>query len=92
MMSTAPKTALALLLLLASTGLAQAACPPARSGDTAAVVAANQQRLICLNREAASAATDRQRDMQIRGIENSIQTQQLQRRLDALPRFDPPHF
>ena len=82
----------ALALILVGTSVAQAACHPLAQGDTAAVIASNQQRLFCLNREAAAASDERQRDMQMRTLNNAITTQNIQRRFDNLPVYQPPRF
>jgi TolA-binding protein len=92
MMTHAPKSLIAIVLLLGGTTLAQAACPPAAGGNTAEAIAANQQRLVCLNQEVAGSAVDRQRDMQIRDMQKSIDTLSIERRFDKLPNFQPPRF
>jgi len=86
------KPSIAIALLLAATGLAQAACPPLAQGDTAEVLASNQQRLICLNREIQDAADDRQLDLQFKMLNNSVKAQDIQRRFDNLPVYVPPKF
>jgi len=78
--------------MLGAAGAAQAACPAAVAGDTPEVLAANRQRLLCLQGEIDRSARERQQDVQIQRLENAIQDQQLQRRFDALPKFEPQQF
>jgi hypothetical protein len=64
---------------------AQAACPPAASGNTAEAIEANSQRLICLQNEVAAATRQRQYELQLQQLTRSVQNLEIQRRLDALP-------
>lgn len=77
----------ALALLACSAGTALAACPTAVPGNTAEAIRANEQRLICLQREVAEAARQRDLEMKIQSLQNAIQKLQLDRRFDQLPNF-----
>lgn len=69
-------------------GVAFAACPSYVPGDTAEAVAANQARLLCLQSE-INAETDRRRfELELNMQRNAIQTLQLQRRFDQLPKIE----
>jgi hypothetical protein len=89
MMMHALKHPLGLALLLAGTGLAQAACPPLATGDTAAAIAANQQRLICLQNQISDSAVQAKRELDLKVMQDQLQTLQLQRRFDMLPKPMP---
>ncbi|MET3925069.1 hypothetical protein [Devosia sp. 2618] len=81
------KTLIAIgILTLATIAPAMAACPPEARGDTAETIAANQQRLICLNQEISTSARQKQFEMQLQNNQTAIQDLQLQRRLDSLPK------
>lgn len=84
--------ALATVLVLLITPAAMAACPSEVPGSTPEAIAANGQRLLCLQRELATATTQRRYDFELKTLENSIQAQQLQRRFDSLPAPTPPLF
>lgn len=73
-----------------SVSAAHAACPSAVAGDTPGAVRANQQRLVCLQQQTLDASAQRQRDMELRMLENRIDQLQIQRRFDALPTVPPP--
>ncbi len=79
-------------ILLATTTMAAAVCPAPLAGSTPEVLAANQQRLICLQRELEAASHDRAQDMQLRALQQQLATQDLQRRFDQLPRYEPPRW
>ncbi len=88
------KTALLGLALTALCSMAaHAACPPAVPGNTPEAVEANGQRLICLQNELTAATRLRQYDLQLKQVTQSLQSLELQRRLDALadvPVYVPP--
>ena len=67
-----------------------AACPPEAPGTTAAEIAANQARIVCLQNEVAAEARLRQMEFDIRANERRLQDLQLQQRMDSLPKFVPP--
>lgn len=82
--------AIALGLFAGSTGITYAACPAPVPGSTAEAIRANEQRILCLQREVAEAAEQRQFEMKLLTIENSIQKLELDRRFDQLPGFELP--
>ena len=82
------KFILTLALLAAGTLSATAACPPRVAESTAGAIAANQQRVICLQQEAAASATQQGIDVQIQTLDSQLQSIKLQQRLDSLPQ--PP--
>ena len=79
-------------ILLAGTAVAAGACPAPLAGSTPEVTAANQQRLICLQRELEAVSAYRAQDAKIRALQQQLATQDLQRRFDQLPRYQPPQF
>ncbi len=79
-------------ILLAGTTMVAAACPAPLAGSTPEVLAANQQRLICLQRELEADAAYRAQDARLRALQQQLATQDLQRRFDRLPRYEPPRF
>ncbi len=82
-----------IFLVALCSAAALAACPPAVSGNTPEEIHANGQRLICLQNETAAAARQRQYELQLKQLTQSVQNLELQRRLDALPRvpvYVPP--
>lgn len=85
---------IAILLVAAAVAPASAACPALVAGDTAAAVEANQQRLLCLQRELAQAGEQYQYKVEINALERRIDDIQLQRRFDSLnfPKPDTPVF
>jgi hypothetical protein len=85
----APAT-LALLMSLGATSLAAAACPAPLAGSTPEVLEANQQRLICLQQELELDTAYKAQDFQIDALQRAYDAQQLQRRFDQLPVFQPP--
>lgn len=84
--------ALAAGIIIVTTGLAQAACPSAVPGSAPDAIAANQQRILCLQNEAQQSSQQRSYDMQLQGMQNTIRDMQLQRRLDSLPKIPPPVY
>ena len=89
------KTIFVLLAFGLCVGTAQAACPPAAPGDTAAEIQANSQRLVCLQNELAAETRQRNLQFQLDALQKSQQDLRLQRRLDALPPipvYQPPVF
>lgn len=82
--------ALATGIIIVATGLAQAACPSTVPGSTPEAIAANQQRIICLQEETRQGSQQRIYDMQLQTMQNNMRDLQLQRRLDSLPKFTPP--
>jgi hypothetical protein len=71
---------------------AQAACPPGAVGNTAAEIAAERQRILCLQRELAEDTARRRQQIEIDALNRSIQQMQMQQRLNALPVYQPPTF
>jgi hypothetical protein len=76
---------------LLATAPTMAACPAPQAGDTPEAVRANQQRLICLQQELAAKADERQYEVEIDTINQSLDRLQLQRKMDSLD-FTPPQF
>ena len=83
---------LAAVLVLLTVPSAMAACRSEVPGSTPEAIAANGQRLLCLQQELAAATTQRRYEFELKTLQNSIQTMQLQRRFDALPAPIPPPF
>lgn len=75
---------LAIVLAACAIVPASAACPAPMAGDTAAALEANQQRLVCMQRELAQTAEQYQYKVEINTIERKIDDIQLQRRFDQL--------
>ena len=69
-------------------GVAIAACPTYAPGDAAEAVAANQARLLCLQAEINAEADRRRFELELNMQRNAIQTLQLQRRFDQLPKIE----
>lgn len=90
------KKRLTLPLLFAASliGPATAACPPPMAGETAAAIEANQQRLVCLQRELAQSTEQHQFKVEINSLDRTIQQIQLERRFDTLsfPKPAAPGF
>lgn len=88
------RLALIIALSIGASMPAVAACPPPVAGDTAAAIAANQQRLVCLQRELAAEGQQYRYKVEIEGLDRSIQDLQMQRRFDALnlPKPTMPGF
>jgi hypothetical protein len=80
------------LIVFATSGVAMAACPPQVVGSSSEAVAANSQRLICLQAELAQATRHRQLEFQVDALERSVQSLNLQRRFDALPKPGGAYF
>jgi TolA-binding protein len=78
------RTVLAVLLAACTIVPAAAACPPPVAGETAEAIAANQQRLVCLQRELAQKSEQYQFKVEINSLDQTIQQMQIQRRFDAL--------
>ena len=72
------KAAIAGIILAAAwSAAALAACPPAAMGDTPAAIQANGQRLVCLQNEVAAATRQRQYELQLKQITQSLQNLEL---------------
>lgn len=86
--------ALAALLCVCAIAPASAACPAPAAGDTAEALEANQQRLVCLQRELAQNGEQYRFKVEINALDQAVQQIQLQRRFDALtfPSATPPGF
>lgn len=74
-------------LLFAATAASYAACPSPTENSGAAAIAANQQRVICLQQQVDAAATQRRVDSQINSLETRIDQMTVQRRFDNLPKI-----
>lgn len=75
---------LAILLAACATASALAACPAPVAGDTAAAIEANQQRLVCLQRELSQKSEQYQFKVEINALDQRVQQLEMQRRFDAL--------
>lgn len=75
-----------LVILAASVGAAQAACPAEVPGDTPEAIQANGERIVCLQNELAMATRQRHFEMQLDALVRSQQSMQIQQRIDALPK------
>jgi hypothetical protein len=69
-------------------GAAFAACPTYVPGDATEAIAANQARLLCLQGEINAEANRRRFELELTMQRNAIQTLQLQRRFDQLPKIE----
>lgn len=69
-------------------GVAVAACPIYVPSDAAEAIAANQARLLCLQAEINAEADRRRFELELTMQRNAIQTLQLQRRFDQLPKIE----
>lgn len=85
----AKRLTITFLLAVCASAPATAACPPPVAGDTPEAVEANQQRLVCLQRELAANGERYQYKVQLDSIQRSIDDIQLQRRFDSL-QFQQP--
>ncbi|MFD2649462.1 hypothetical protein ACFSX5_16880 [Devosia albogilva] len=92
MLQSMKRFLVATAILLAGTTMVAAACPAPLAGTTPEVLAANQQRPICLQRELEADAAYRAQDARLRALQQQLATQDLQRRFDRLPRYEPPRF
>ena len=83
-------TAAALVLLGAMATPALAACPSLPDGPDSYNVTNGEQRSLCLQQQLHDNTIDQNTQTQIKGIQNSIQQLQIQRRFDNLPRIGQP--
>ena len=67
-----------------------AACPPEAPGTTAAEIAANQARIVCLQNELAAETRLQKLEFDVQANERRLQDMQLQQRIQALPKYVPP--
>jgi hypothetical protein len=70
---------------------AWAACPPPVAGDTPAVIEANQQRLVCLQRELSQKTEIDAQKFEIDMLNRAVDDIRLQQRFDKLD-FSVPTF
>lgn len=82
--------AIAVMLLTGASASAYAACPSFAAGTSAEILKANELRIICLQQEAAAAANQQKYQMDLNALQRSIDTLQLQQRLDSVPVFKLP--
>lgn len=80
-------SALAISLLIAATSASYAACPSPTENSGAAAIAANQQRVICLQQQVDASAQQRRVDSQLNTLENRLDQMTVQRRFDNLPKI-----
>jgi hypothetical protein len=81
---TTKRLTLAVLLTACAIAPAMAACPAPVAGDTAAAIEANQQRLVCLQRELSQKSEQYQYKVEIDALDRKIDDIQIQRRFDSL--------
>lgn len=84
---------LVLLILGASTGALQAACPAEVPGNTPEAIRANGARIVCLQNELAAVTQQRHFEMQFDALTRAQQADQIQRRINSLPEvpvYAPP--
>lgn len=81
---TTKRLILAVLLTACAIAPAMAACPAPVAGDTAAAIEANQQRLVCLQRELSQKSEQYQYKVEIDALDRKIDDIQIQRRFDSL--------
>lgn len=81
---TTRRLTLAILLAVGTVLPAAAACPAPATGDTAAAIEANQQRLVCLQQELSQKSEQYQYKVEINALDRKIDDIQLQRRFDSL--------
>lgn len=74
--------------LVLCNGVAVAACPTYIPRDAAEAIAANQARIMCLQAEITAEADRRRFELELNMQRNAIQTLQLQRRFDMLPKIE----
>lgn len=74
------------MFILSLGGGAMAACPTVVPGSTSEAIRANAQRVLCLQEEVDDSARQRQFELELRANQNAIQSLQMQRRFDILPR------
>lgn len=90
MRKLAKSLSIAAMAALLGTASSWAACPAAVPTTTAEAIAANQQRLLCLQQEANAAAAARDQSLQLRALEMDIKRLELQQRFNNLQRLNPP--
>ena len=81
---TTKRLTLDVLLTACAIAPAMAACPAPVAGDTAAAIEANQQRLVCLQRELSQKSEQYQYKVEIDALNRKIDDIQIQRRFDSL--------
>lgn len=77
-------------IVLAFAGPASAACPPSVTGNTAEAIAANAQRLVCLQQELAATTRQQSYQLDLNQLKRSVDDLQLQQRLNTIPVYTPP--
>ena len=82
--------ALAGVLTMLLGSAAMAACPTSVPGDTREAIRANERRVLCLQQEIQQDTRMRKLESDIRANERAIQSLQMQRRFDNLPRVPAP--
>ena len=89
---TQKSLAIAALVVLLATLPASAACPAPAAGDTPEAIRANQERLVCLQRELVELGERNAVQFELDQIERNIGSMQLQQRFDALDftYYEPP--
>lgn len=89
---------MAAVLFTGASVSAYAACPSIVTDSSADTIKANELRIICLQQEAAAAATRQKYQMDLNALQRQIDSMQLQQRLDSVqpftlpPPYVPPSF
>jgi hypothetical protein len=85
---------LAALIVLSLVGPAWAQCPAPSAGRTADEIAANDRRLLCLQRELNATTSLRRAEMEMDAMEQRLRALEMQRQLDTIkvdiPVYTPP--
>lgn len=88
------RSGLAALMVLSLVFPAWAQCPAPSAGRTADEIAANDRRLLCLQRELNAATSMRRAEMEMDAIEQRLRALEMQRHLDTIridiPVYTPP--
>ena len=82
-------SALTAIIVLGATTMSWAACPSAVPGSTAEAIKANEQRVICLQRELSDSSRVQTFELELNRLDTSLQRLELQRRFDTLPKPIP---
>lgn len=79
----------ALFFAVATPAMAQ--CPGAVAGNTAEEIAANRERIVCLQQELNAATRERQRQMELDALNRRLRELETQRQIDRM-QFDVPVY
>jgi TolA-binding protein len=79
----------ALFFAVATPAMAQ--CPGPVAGNTAEEIAANRERIVCLQQELNAATRERQRQMELDALNRRLRELETQRQIDRM-QFDVPVY